>query len=284
MATWRCQTGGKATEQFRLFYYSNNMKQLYLKCLLLSILSLAGIKAQAYDCQVNGIYYDLDASAKTASVTCLDYSSGNNQSAYTGSVTIPSSITYNGTSYSVTSIGEYAFAYCSYLTSVTIGNSVTSIGDNAFRDCRSLTSVTIPNSVKSIGEYAFVFCSGLTSMTIPNSVTSIGESAFACCSNLTSVTIPNSVKSIGVDAFGDCSNIKTIKVENGNTIYDSRNDCNAIIRTADNQLIAGCSNTIIPNSVTSIGDFAFAGCSGLTTVTIPNSVTSIGSGTFYHCI
>ena len=130
MATWRCQTGGKATEQFRLFYYSNNMKHLYFKCLLLGILSLAGIKAQAYHCCVNGIYYNLDS--KTAEVTSLYFLSDDNQSAYTGSVTIPSSITYEGTSYSVTRIGDLAFEGCSSLTSMRVeqGNPVYDSRDN----------------------------------------------------------------------------------------------------------------------------------------------------------
>ena len=213
------------------------------------------------------------------------------------SVTIPNS---------VTSIGACAFYGCSGLTSVTIPNSVTSIGAQAFRGCGSLTSVTIPNSVTSIGVYFFADCSGLTSVTIPNSVTSIEGQAFYNCSGLTSVTIPNSVTSIKHNAFygcsgltsitipssvkyidgclfGECDNLASVKVESGNTVYDSRNDCNAIIMTESNELVSGCNNTVIPNSVTSIGGSAFWGCSGLTSVTIPNSVTSIGQSAFADC-
>ncbi len=213
------------------------------------------------------------------------------------SVTIPNSVTsigggaFSGCSSltfvtipnSVTSIGSNAFAGCSGLTSVTIPNSVTSIGRDAFSGCSSMTSVTIPNSVTSIGDYVFSGCSSLTSVTIPNSVTSIGERAFYKCSSLTSVTIPNSVTSIGEWAFSGCSGLTSMSVEAGNAIYDSRDNCNAIIETESNTLIAGCKNTIIPNSVTSIGYYAFEGCSSLTSVTIPNSVTSIGDYAFYDC-
>ena len=183
----------------------------------------------------------------------------------------------------VTSIGNHAFELCPSLTSVTIPNSVKSIGSYAFLYCKGLTSITIPNSVTSIGGFAFEGCSGLTSITIPNSVTSIGDYAFYVCSGLTSITIPNSVTSIGSYAFSDCSGLTSITVEKGNTKYDSRDNCNAIIETNTNKLIAGCKNTIIPNSVMSVGESAFYGCSGLTSITIPNSVTSIGNWAFDGC-
>ena len=125
--------------------------------------------------------------------------------------------------------------------------------------------------VTSIYWRAFFDCPGLTSVTISNSVTSIGDGAFLGCSNLTSVTIPNSVTSIGNGAFNSCRGLISIMVESGNEKYDSRNNCNAIIETSSNTLIRGCKNTIIPNSVTSIGSSAFEGRSGLTSVTIPMS-------------
>ena len=183
----------------------------------------------------------------------------------------------------VISIKERAFYYCSGLTSISIPNSVSSIGNYAFYYCSGLTSISIPNSVSSIGNYAFSGCSGLTSISIPNSVMSIGKFAFSGCSGLTSISIPNSVTSIGYGVFSGCSGLTSIKVESGNTTYDSHNDYNAIIRMSNNELIAGCKNTVIPNFVTSIGEYAFGGCHGLTSITIPNSVTSIGSNAFLGC-
>ena len=147
----------------------------------------------------------------------------------------------------------------------------------------TVTSVSLPDGLTSIGEGVFYSCSALTSVIIPNSVTSIGSVAFSNCNSLTSITIPNRVTSIGYVAFQYCYALSSIVVESGNSTYDSRENCNAIIETATNTLIAGCKNTVIPNSVTSIGGEAFAGCDALTSVTIPNSVTSIGEWAFAYC-
>ena len=245
---------------------------------VLAIIIANCISASAIEFTVDGVRYSVNDDNTT--VTVASYPS---DSKPTGDLTIPESVTYGGISYPVTSIDDWAFDGCSGLTSVTIGNSVTEIGNSAFSGCSGLTSVTIPNSVTYIGYGAFYYCSGLTSVTIPNSVTSIGYDVFSDCSGLTSVTIPNSVTSIGSGAFDACSGLTSIKVESGNSVYDSRENCNAIIETATNTLISGCKNTIISNSVTSIGNKAFYECSGLTSVTIGNSVTEIGDWAFRGC-
>ena len=176
----------------------------------------------AYDFESGGIYYNVTSytSPYTVAVTYA-YSNGYS---YSGNIIIPSSLTYNGITFSVTSIGNDAFNCCTGLTSVTIPNSVTSIGNDAFYRCTRLTSVTIPNSVTSIGYLAFSDCTGLTSVTIPNSVTSIGDGAFGDCTGLTSVTIPNSVTSIGNFAFYGCSYIDTI-VFKGQNPPSTGDDC-----------------------------------------------------------
>jgi hypothetical protein len=177
-----------------------------------------------------------------------------------GAIDILSEITYEGVVYCVTSIGDYASS-----------------------NCKSLTSITIPESVTSIGDYAFYYCESLTSITIPESVISIGDEAFCDCHSLTVITIPESVTSIGERAFCGCDSLAEIVVEEGNPVYDSRKNCNAIIEKATNTLICGCQNTIIPDSVTSIGDEAFCYCDSLISITIPESVTSIRNYAFNGC-
>ena len=223
--------------------------------LLLAVAASVGTML-AEKVQIGDLYYNLDATNQTAEVA-------ENRRA-SGDIIIPASVEYNSVTYSVTSIGYYAFYQCTGLTSVTIGNSVTSIEEAAFRGCTGLTSVTIPNSVTSIGGDAFSGCTGLTKVNITDIAAWCNITFSSYISNplyyakhlyvndteVTNLTIPNSVTSIGNYAFYNCSSLTSVT---------------------------------IPNSVTSIGSDAFYGCSGFTSVTIPSSVTSIEARAFYNC-
>ena len=223
------------------------MRKQFLLIFVVLLAALTALPASAYyDFMVGDLCYFKNSDGTSVTVTYQN-SPSPSYSNLSGSLSIPPSVTYRGTTYSVTTIGSNAFRECTGLTSVTIPNSVTEIGSMAFYNCTGLTSVTIPNSVTEIGSMAFYNCTGLTSVTIPNSVTTIPDYAFESCSGLTSVTIPNSITSIGNEAFQACT---------------------------------GLTSVTIPGSVTSIGDRTFQGCTGLTSVTIPGSVTSIGKYAF----
>ena len=235
--------------------------------LLFSVLMLSIVELWAHDVEIDGIYYYLDSTKKTATVTYqgISYSSYSNE--YSGAVSIPEYITYNLEVYSVTSIGFHAFSECYGLTSVTIGNSVISIDDGAFFCCSGLTSITIPNSVKSIGLWAFYSCSSLTSVTIPNSVTSIDPAAFDSCSRLTSV-IWNAKKCTN---FNSSSNSPFYKIRSQITSFTIGDE----VKYIPAYLCYGMrdlTSVTIPNSVTSIGDDAFYNCSGLKKVNYLGSV------------
>ena len=203
-------------------------------------------------------------------------------------------------------IGASSFYNCSSLKSIELPNQMTAIGNSFFEGCSSLMSVTVPNTVKSIGDCAFLDCASLETIELPNSVTSMGASPFSGCTSLKSFVVPDSIRELGVryfwkcsglesvfvsrsvekiynTTFDGCTNIKRVVVDSCNQKYDSRDNCNAIIETATNNLFLGFSTTEIPNTVRSIGDGAFRQCRGLKAISFPSLLRSIGMGAFVGC-
>ena len=272
--------------------------------LLMAAMLLGSLSVSAEVVQIDGIWYDVVKKAKQAEVV------SNPDGTYSGNITIPSIVEYDGVECSVTSIGENAFIGCSSLSSITLPKGVTSIGDYAFYYCESLTSITLPESVTSIGDYAFEGCSSLKSITLPEGVTSIGEGAFTSCRSLTAITIPKSVTSIGNYTFYWCSSLTAITIPEGVTSIGNQSFhyCYSLTSVYISDIAAWCnikfpdyeSNPLshaqnlylngelvteltLPESVTRIKDYAFYNCSSLTSITLPESVTSIGGSAFFGC-
>ena len=323
------------------------MKRLLLIFVLLG--SCFAVKAQVFTSvspSGHTLYYEIIPYTTTAQV--INECHYNNQnmgfwlaedSTLIGHVIIPDTVAYNGVNYPVAKVyyGAFynhigitgitlpvtiaeidmeSFSKCRHLASIVIPGNVTSIGSYAFGDCINLTTLNIPSSVTTIGDQAFRGCYNLSSISvqngntiydsrnncnaiietssnklilgckntiIPSTVTEIGSFAFSYMSDLLSVTIHANIYHIASTAFIGCSGLQSINVLSGNPVYDSRNNCNAIISTYDNSLIIGCKNTIIPSSITSIGNYAFAGCTGLQSITLPDSLVSIGLYSFALC-
>lgn len=212
--------------------------------------------AQAYDFSVvndSGYtisYNILDADARTVAVA--------DASPISGDLEIPATVTYNGTTYTVTEIAYSGLRYGHF------------------------TSIVQPNTITAIDRYAFYGNDSLTSCVLPSSLTSVGENAFSYCSAMTSFVIPASLTSIGDNAFNRCVNITSIVVEEGNPVYDSRDNCNAIVETATNTIIAGCNTTVIPATVTGIAQSAFGGCT-FTSFNLPAHVTNVSRTMLSSC-
>ena len=296
------------------------MKHLNIKFLLALLISMLGIKAFAYNIEVKNtdgvtIYYSYISS------TDLEVTRQGNSYKYAGKVVIPESVTYNGTTFSVSSIGDYAFQQCTDLTNITIPNSVTSIGNNSFQGCSGLTSISIPNSVTSIGNYAFNRCTDLTSITIPNSVTSIGDRAFygtawydnqpdglvyagkvaynykGTMPSNSSIVLNEGTLGIAGFAFYDCSSLASISIPNsvtnigqsafeGTTWYNNQPDGLVYagkVAYKYKGTMPSNTNIVLEEGTLGIAGSAFYKCSGLASITIPNSVTSIGRNAFSSC-
>ena len=276
--------------------FINNLNNKLMKTIKTWLATIAvllySISASAYDFKVDGIYYN-KTSDTTVAVTNGE-SPYDNPGDYSGDIFIHEFVEYEGITYSVTSIGDYAFYYCHDLTSVNIPNGVTSIGEHVFYGCSDLTSVTIPNSVTSIGDWSFYNCEKLTSANIPNSVTSIGESAFFRCTSLpvidniryagtylveatdktlSTYTIKAGTRFIGQSAFSECSALNSVIIPN--SVISIKK--NAFYRCS------ALASVTIGNNVTSIGDNSFESCTRLKSITIPNNVTRIGESAFYLC-
>lgn len=282
-----------------------------MKKYIFIILALTPLLANAYNLKVDGIYYNIKKvdGKSVAVVTFGDWEPMEEESSndrYSGDIVIPETIVDHGFEFVVTQIGEFAFAGsvnlksiilpqclqaikhssfsgCERLTTIEIPNTVTTIEELAFYDCTLLESVTFGETLQSIGIWAFAHCERLKDVKFPQSLIKIGEFAFGECYGLGSIVIPNSVSSIDHNPFASCSNLKSIKVEIGNPVYDSRDECNAIIETLSNKLICGCQSTTIPNSVTIIGDQAFWGCEGLKSLSLPNSIEKVEDCAFGWC-
>ena len=222
-----------------------------IKQLLMTVaVLLCSVAANAYDFETDGICYDI------TSATDLTVSVASGSEKYKGKIDIPSTVTYNSSTYTVTGIRGTAFRASMVLTQVTIPNSVKTIDAFAFSNCRNLSGVTIGNGVTSIEYSTFENCESLASVTIGNSVTYIGEYAFASCKRLTSITIPNSVKTIGQFAFQGCAKLTDVTVGNSVTT----------IEWYAFQFCSNLASITIPGSVTMIEDYAFAACSKLASI------------------
>ena len=235
-------------------------------------MSMNSYKSFAYDIAVDGFYYNI-LSDNTLEVTYKEISGYINKSSYSGTMTIPSIVHYNGVSYNVSSIGHEAFAYCSKLSSIIIAHSITTISDRAFAFCNALSSVSMSNNTKSIGKLAFAECYKLESIQIPDNTTYIGAQAFSGCYSLKKVTLPNLISKIEGSSFSYCSSLEEITIPNN--VYE-----------IGYSAFQGCEKLkyiIIPDKIQEISINTFEGCRELKTIVLGNSVGDIATYAFSNC-
>lgn len=259
-----------------------NKRLLLTTALLLSFISSISLWADTTGKMGENISWTLTSGGVltiNGSGDIPDYEYYSNNSPFFNNTEVKSAIIGEG----ITRVGNYCFYGCENLTNVKLPSTLKYIGQNAFEKCDFKTeSIQLPEGLETIESNGFEECS-LKEIILPSTLKTIGQNAFMN-NFLTSITIPKSVTQIGYAPFYGANDIAEIIVEDGNTVYDSRNNCNAIIETSSNKLIAGCKNTVIPNTVKIIGADAFATRHELSAITIPNSVESIEDGAFYYCV
>lgn len=271
-------------------------KQLFINVLF----TLLPFCAMADNVKIDELYYKTNPDDYTACVINGFFVDGVNK--YTGDIIIPETIEYKGNTYTVNSIQKGAYSDgnspyyggpfdCSNITSIIIPKTITQIDEYTFKLCKKLKTVTFCGDINEIGNGAFAYCELLANIILPNGLVSIGDEAFSNCSSLISVTIPNTVTSIGGSAFSGCSGLTSVTVQcSPRSLFPFLGCSNLKEVTFDCETVTSLfaetsiEKVTMNEGVTSIGDGAFSGCSGLTTVDIPNSVTSIGDGTFRGCM
>ena len=274
------------------------MNKIFSRFFAIIAFAFISFPAFAESFEVDGIYYEIDSNNSSNAIV-VSHPTGYANSSYS----IPSIISYNNVNLTVTSIGESAFQHCKTIEEVILPNSIHVIGANAFSYCNNLVSITLSSSLTEIGHDAFYNCTKLPMIVLPSSLKSIGYCAFQNCSSITKIDIPSAVEVIGYQAFErtsiskliipqsvitigkgivmHCNNLETIEVEEGNSVYDSRSNCNAILK--GNTLVVGCKNSQIIDGITVIGESAFQSCEELKSITLPNTILTIGANAFSYC-
>jgi len=269
------------------------MKTFYKRTILFIFIMSISLDIFAYDFEIDGIYYGYDITNMTAYVTykTTDYNS------YSGKIVIPSTVSYNGKTLNVASIGEKAFYLCENLKSVTIPKSVTLIDKHAFASC-NLKSINLPENLETIARGAFSSCKSLRSIVIPNSVTTIGPFAFSVCKNLVSAEISNKITTIDLYTFNDCESLTSVIIPDSVKIIEENafHGCKSLVSvnissnatTINSYAFDDCEklkSIYLPNKVTTVGTYVFAGCNNLKSIYFSKSVNSVGTslnGAFYR--